>query len=218
MSRTDLESSLRWDWGSTANVLGPVVLNCRDRSVKDRLLARGESRSWVYLLPFLASVFPTSGVLLVYCLVYELLNHPVEMEDERVIWLVAGVAYIVSCAAIVRLTFRRATKVSLALHRDGIRFRRKTYRFEDLLAIRGGQENGRIRVAALALCRLLGKFNPMYRDVVQSAEVTDAASLTLVLNDGRSCSLPGVGILCEPQDYGRFLDLIQISHPRLFEA
>jgi hypothetical protein len=218
MSRLDVESSPRWDRDLAAEVLGPVVLNCHDRSVKDQSLARGESRVGVYLLPLLASTFPTTGVLLVYGLVYELLNHPAVMEDKRVLWLVAGFAYIVSCAAIFRLTFKRRTKVSLALHRDGIRFRRKTYRFDDLLAIRGGREHGRIEIAVLALCRLLGRFIPLYRDVDKSVEVIDAASLTLVLKDGHSCSLTGVGIRCEPQDYDRFLDFIQSNQACLFEA
>ncbi|HEY2154305.1 MAG TPA: hypothetical protein VGH33_01655, partial [Isosphaeraceae bacterium] len=128
------------------------------------------------------------------------------------------IAYIASCAVLFALVFGRTTKASLALHRDGIRFRRRTYRFDDLLAIRDGRARRGIEVIAMTPIRWLGKFHPSYRHAVESAKIVDAASLTLVLKDGRSCPLVGVGFLCEPQDYGHFLELIRLGHSRLFEG
>ena len=101
-----------------------------------------------------------------------------------------------------------APRISLALHEYGIRYRRKTFRFDELLAIRYERESRGLEAVLLAVFQLLGKFRADYRQLVELIEAGNASSLTVVLKDGRACRLRGIALLCEPEDFEHFMRVL----------
>jgi hypothetical protein len=208
-----------WHQDAGADSLGPVVLNCRDRSWVDRQLDMGESRVGVFvLLPIAASLCISGWALLVSVLVLWLAGFDVEKLNKTMLWGFLGVTAILCCSAIYWRLLRQGQRpgITLALHQHGIRYRRRTFRFDELCAIRSGRDSQGLEAVWLAVCRLIGIVHGNYRHFVKWMEASNAASLSLVLKDGRICSMRGIGLLCEPEDFKQFMQLLGNGYPHLF--
>ena len=59
------------------------------------------------------------------------------------------------------------------------------FRFDELCGIRYGRESLGLEAVCLAVCRLIGKVHDGYRQILERKEACNAASLSLVLKDGR---------------------------------
>jgi hypothetical protein len=192
-----------------ADRLGPVVFECRNRSWVNLQRALDQSRAGTLVfLGVAGSLCISVWALLVSVVVLRLAGFDVEKlnNNKTMLWGFIGVSSSLCCSVIYWSTFRRRRRprISLALHQHGIRYKRKTLRFDELRAIRIGRESRIDRGDS--------------RQVVESAEAGNADSLTFVLEDGRIFSLRGIARRCESEDFKQFMGLLWDGHADLIEG
>jgi hypothetical protein len=145
----------------------------------------------------------------------------ISLEHDPTIWAPLSIAFFVIGLACFGLwiAWRRARpKLTLALHRDGIRYKRRAFRFDQIGAIRFGRKSPWVEAALADICRLIGRLNRGYGDVAELIDMVNANSLSLLLKDGRTYSLRGVAIRCEPREFEQFLAHLHAQHPDLFDG
>jgi hypothetical protein len=106
----------------------------------DLQLAMGQGRVAVLVLLPIAASICISGLTLVLCAsVLWLAGFDLErLNNKALLWGFVGVAAILNYAAIYWTLLRRGQRprITLALDQDGIRYKRRTFRFDDICAVR----------------------------------------------------------------------------------
>lgn len=171
------------------------------------------------MVPIAASLCISGWALLVFALVVWLVGLD-RFLSKPALWGFVGISFLLACLTLcmIHLRQRRCPKVSLALFQHGIRYKRSAVRFDELCTIRCGRESRGIEAVWLAVFRLVGKVCAGYQDSIERIEASNAASLSLVLNDGRVFVMRGIGILCEPEKFEQFMSLLRSRQPHLFRA
>ena len=186
-----------------ADRLGPVAFECRDQSWVNLQLALGRSRPGAFLFLSIAASLCVSVCALLVCVVaLRLVGFDVEkLNNKTMLWSFIGVSSSLCCSVIYWSTIwrLRRPRISLALHEHGIRYKRKTTRFDELRAIRTERES-------------------RGNGAVEHTEAGNADSLTFVLKDGRIISLRGIARRSETEDFKQFMSLLSNGHSHLFDG